>query len=298
MRTKRITLTESGPLRACLRVEREWRGSTMVEEISLGHNDDQLRVGVTLDWREPGHLLKLCFPTALETPSSWYEVPFGAIERPVDGAENPGQSWVEISGLLDGRPAGLAVVNNAKHGYDVSPANEGATPSIGITAVRSPVYAWHDPRRLDPAESYSYQDQAVQSFRYLLVPHAGDWRDAVLPRRAAELGSPPRAMLESFHPGSLPPRHGYADDGGGAVMVTALKGTEDDTAGLIVRAVETTGRPAEARIELPMIGRVITASFGPYQIRTFRVPTDGGDIVPVDLIEWELPRRIPRQRPG
>jgi alpha-mannosidase len=84
-------------------------------------------------------------------------------------------------------------------------------------------------------------------------------------------------------------------------MVTAVKGSEDGT-DLIVRAVETTGRPASARIELPMLDRTITAEFGPYQIRTFRVPVDGGDIRDVDLVEWDLPTgrrpRIPRQRRG
>ena len=77
--------------------------------------------------------------------------------------------------------------------------------------------------------------------------HGGDWREAALPRRAAELGSPVRAMLESFHPGSLPPQHSYVSDGGGQLMVTAVKGSEDGTSripDLLVRAVETTGRPA------------------------------------------------------
>src|SRR3712207_9375305 len=101
-------------------------------------------------------------------------------------------------------------------------------------------------------------------------------------------------MLESFHDGVLPPEHSFASDGGGAVMVTALKGSEDDAGGaspgdvdLVVRAVETTGRPGRARIALPLLGRVIEADFGPSQIRTFRVPRGGGDVVEVDLIEWE-----------
>lgn len=291
MRTTGITLRESGPLRARLRVEREWHRSTMVEEFILGHRSDQLEVRATIDWREQAHLLKLCFPTAVAHPVATYEIPFGAIEQPVDGGENPAQSWVDISGTVGDRAAGLSVVNNAKHGYDVSPGTSGGdTPSIGITAVRSPVYSWHDPRQLDPDGCYSYQDQGVQSFRYLLVPHRGDWRDADLSRRAAELGAPVRAMLESFHRGSLPPQHSYLSDGGGQVMVTAVKGTEDGTAtpDLIVRAVETTGRPGRARIELPMLGRVIEADFGPSQIRTFRVPVDEGDIREVDLVEWDL----------
>jgi alpha-mannosidase len=291
MRTTRITLREAGPLRARLRVEREWHRSTMVEEFILGHRADQLEVRVSIDWREQAHLLKIRFPTAVADPVSTYEIPFGAIVKPVDGRENAAQSWVDISGTVGGQTAGLSVVNNAKHGYDVSPATPGGhTPSIGITAVRSPVYSWHDPRQLDPDGFYSYQDQGLQSFRYLLVPHQGDWRDADLPRRAAELGSPVRAMLESFHRGPLPPQQSYLSDGGGQVMVTAVKGSEDGagTADLVVRAVESTGRPGRARIELPILGRMIVADFGPSQIRTFRVPADGGEIREVDLIEWDL----------
>jgi alpha-mannosidase len=286
MPTTRMVLREAGPLRARLRVEREWHRSTLVEEFLLGHDADSLEVRVTIDWREQAHQLKLCFPTGLTRPVSTYEIPFGSIERPVDGAENPGQSWVDVSG----EGAGLAVLTNAKHGYDVSPSG-GGTASIGVTAVRSPVYSWHDPRELDPDGFYSYQDQGIQSFRYLLVPHGGDWRSADLFRRAAELGSPVRAMLESFHRGPLPPRQSYLSDGGGQVMVTAVKGAEDGGArpDLIVRAVETFGRPARVPIEIPLLGRSLTADFGPHQIRTFRIPLDGGEIREVDLIEWDRP---------
>lgn len=289
MHTTRVVLRESGPLRALLRVEREWNRSSMVEEFVLGHRSDALEVRVTIDWREQTHLLKLCFPTAISDPASTYEIPFGSLEKKVDGGENPAQSWVTITGRVGDEPAGLAIVNNAKHGYDVSPGSEaGDTPSIGITAVRSPVYSWHDPRSLDPDGFYSFQDQGVQQFRYLLVPHGRDWRAAGLARRAAELGAPMRAMLETFHPGTLPSELSFGTDGGGQVMVTAVKGSEDDSSDLIVRAVETTGRAARVRIELPVVGRVIETEFGPSRIRTFRVPVGGGEVREVDLIEDDL----------
>jgi alpha-mannosidase len=295
MPTTRMTLREHGPLRARLRVERAWHRSTMVEEFVLHHRGDALEARVTIDWREQAHLLKLCFPTAVADPVATYEIPFGTRRQPADGGEKPAQSWVDVTGTVDGRAAGFAVVNNAKHGYDVSPgAPDGDTPSIGITAVRSPVYSWHDPRQLDPGGFYTFQDQGVQTFSYLLVPHAGDWRDVSLSRRAAELGSPMRAMLESFHPGPLPAELSFATDNAGPVMVTAVKGSEDDSAegagavDLVVRAVETTGRPGRARIELPLLGRVIETDFGPNQIRTFRVPAGGGAIRETDLIEWDL----------
>ncbi len=301
MRVVRTRLVEAGPLRAVLRVERAWGASTVVEEIVLGHDADHLEVRVTLDWREPAHLLKLRVPTALAEPRATFEVPFGTIERPVDGAEQPGQSWVDLTGTVDGpdgpAPAGLVVVNDAKHGYDASPAAADATASLGITAVRSPVYAWHDPRELDPDGAYTYQDQGVQRFRYQLVPHDGDWRAVAPTRRAALLGAPVRAMLETFHDGPLPASTSFADDGGGAVLVTALKPAEDgpaDGADLVVRAVESSGRAAHARVDLPVVGRVLVADLGPHQIRTFRVPRDPAlPVVEVDLVERPLDGSTP-----
>jgi alpha-mannosidase len=293
MALSRIVVRERGPLRSRVRVEREWGSSTLSEEFILDHDARALRVDVALDWREKAHLLKLRFPTAIAEPSATFEIPFGHIERPVDGAEEPAQAWVDLTGTIDGTPAGLTLVTTNKHGYDVSP---GPFPSIGITAVRSPVYSWHDPRLLDPDGIYSFQDQGMQRFSYELVPHRGDWRAADPARRASELGEPVHTMLESSHGGELPRRHSFASDDAGAVMVTALKGSEDggDDADLIVRAVETRGETATSRIRLPLLDRVIEEEFGPSQIRTFRVPRDPTlPVVEVDLIEWPLPQGGP-----
>jgi len=290
MTVDRILTRESGPLRTRVRVERSWGASTLVEELVLDHDAHSVRVDVRLDWHEPLRLLKLRFPTTLADPTATYEIPFGHLERPVDGAEEPAQSWVDVTGTVGGEAAGLTVIVAGKHGYDVSPGDE---PSIGITAVRSPVYAWHDPKVLDPDGIYEYHDQGIQRFSYELVPHRGDWRAAQPARRAALLTSPVRAMLESFHPGELPHTHSFTDDGAGTVMVTAVKGSEDPTpdggTALIVRAVETDGRPGRARIALPVAGREIEADFGPSQLRTFRVPADPAEeIVEVDLLERPL----------
>ncbi|MCU1438447.1 MAG: alpha-mannosidase, partial [Naasia sp.] len=294
MPVERIVVRESGPLRSRVRIERSWGRSTYVEELMLDTDSPYLTVHATLDWREPAHLLKLRFPVALADPTATYEIPYGTLERPVDGAEEPAQSWVDLTGTVGGATAGLTVITTNKHGYDVSPAADDGMPSIGITAVRSPVYSWHDPRLLSDESIYSYQDQGVQRFSYRLVPHGGNWRAAQPTRLAAQLGQPVRAMLESFHEGTLPPIGSFVSDGAGAVMVTAIKGSEDASDGpggadLIVRAVETRGEAASVRLELPLVGRTLDLDFGPSQIRTFRVPADpAGEVVEVDLVEWPL----------
>jgi alpha-mannosidase len=70
----------------------------------------------------------------------------------------------------------------------------------------------------------------------------------------------------------------FADDGGGSVVVTVLKGAEDGD-GYVVRGYETAGRDAEATIELPLLGRTLPLRFGASEIKTVRVPRDPAEPV-------------------
>jgi hypothetical protein len=300
MRVTSVRLVAAGPVRSVVRVERSSGRSRLTEDIILGRDADAVEVRADLDWRERLRLLKLRFPVALAGPRATHEVPYGAVARPVDGSEEPMLTWVDVSGTADaGRPAGLALIVAAKHGTDVLPGGPaGESPSIGLTTVRSPAYAWHEPAELRPGADYAYQDQGRQRFRYLLVPHAGDWREAALARRSAELLCAPRVMLEGSHGGDLPARWSFLRCDSAAVEVTAVKGSEDAPAAggadLVIRAVETFGRHSRARFDVPLLGREIVADFAPYQIRTFRVPAGGGQVEEVDLVEWrtgELPGR-------
>jgi alpha-mannosidase len=258
-----VTLVENGPVRAMLRVETSYGGSTLREDYVLGADAAYVDVNVALDWHEQLKLLKLRYPTTVLDPHATFETPYGHLEREPNGHEDPGQSWVDVSG--GGR--GLAVINDAKSGYDVLGAD------IGVSAVRSPVWAWHDPRELEEGGDFEYMDQGRQRFRVRLVPHAGDWREAGVARLAAELNQPAHAMLESYHDGPLPAERSFADDGGGSVVVTVLKGAEDGD-GYVVRGYETAGRDAAATIELPLLGRTLQLRFGASEIKTVRVPRD------------------------
>jgi alpha-mannosidase len=264
-----VRLLESGPVRAMLRVESRYGNSTLREDYVLGADAKHVDVRVALDWHEQLKLLKLRYPTGIDAATATYETPYGHIGRPASGREEPGQAWVDIS---DGA-RGLAVINDSKYGYDVKGG------SIGISAVRSPVWAWHDPRELEEDGDFQYMDQGRQNFVVRLIPHAGDWRDAHVVRGAAELNQPPFALIETFHDGPLPPAASYAADGDGDVVLTVLKGGED--AGYVVRAYESAGRAAQAT--LSVFGREIDAEFGPNEIKTF-VLRDG-HVTETDLLE-------------
>ncbi|GGO43281.1 alpha-mannosidase [Streptomyces daqingensis] len=281
----RVRLVESGPVRAVLRVESGYQRSLLAEEFVLSAGSRHVEVRTTVDWQEKLKLLKLRFPTALSDVTATHEIPYGHLERTPDGTEEPAQAWVDVTGTLpDGRRAGLAVANDCKYGHDVLGGE------IGMTALRSPVYAWHEPQQLDPDGVYEYLDQGRQEFRMLLIPHGEDWRTADPVRRAAELNQSAFALLETFHEGPLPQRAAYADDGGGSVLVTVVKGDEDGSGDVVVRACESAGRAATARISLPMLGeRSFEAAFGPCEIKTFRVPRDPRlPVTETDLLELPL----------
>jgi alpha-mannosidase len=272
-----VRLVEHGPVRSVLRIESRYERSTLAEELVLGARSRYLEVRAALDWRERHRLLKLRVPTSLDVGRATFEVPYGHLERETGGDEEPAQAWVDVSA----EGAGLSVLNDCKYGHDVKGGD------VGITVARSPVYACHEPATLDPDGIYDYLDQGLQELTYRLLPHAGDWRAAGTVRVAAELNQPPFALLESYHPGGLPQHASYAADGGGDVVVTAIKEAEDGDGALIVRAYESAGRAAHATIDLPLVDRTIEADFGAHELKTFRVPRDPeAAVAETSLLEW------------
>jgi alpha-mannosidase len=262
-----VELIENGPVRSIVRVVSTYGSSRLREDYVVAAGVPYVDVRVALDWHEPLKLLKLRYPTSVETSEATFETPYGHLPRPAAGDEEPGQSWVDVSGA----DRGLTVINDAKYGYDVRGGD------IGISAVRSPVWAWHDPRELEDGGDFEYMDLGRQSFTVRLVPHAGDRAAADVVRRSLELNQPPFALIETYHDGPLPQRQSFATDGGGDVVVTAVKRAEDSD-DWVVRAYGTAGREATARIEL--FGSTIEARFGPNEIKTFVGPRE------TNLLEW------------
>jgi alpha-mannosidase len=272
----RIRLADEGPLRATLRAEclRPADGSRIVTEYTLHRDHDRIDVAVTVDWHGRYEILKLRFPVAAgaDAVATW-ETSYGVAERPMDGIERPGQRWLDVSGA-DG---GVSVLNDSKYSSDVLDGE------IGLTVLRSPAYAWHTPYEPDPDGIYPFIDQGTQSFRYAILPHDGDWRAAGTVRAAMELNAEPITILETAHAGPMPATASFVRCSEPSVIVTVLKRAEIGDA-LIVRAHETAGQAAEARIELPRWGIGWAAAFGPWELKTFRIEPDGS-VRETDLLE-------------
>jgi len=277
-----VKLVEHGPVKSVIRVRSSYGASTLVQDFAMYRELPQIEVRCTVDWHEHWKMLKLRFPLNFNFIKATYEIPYGHIERAVNGEEEPGQSWLDVSGVARGNDElyGLSLLNDGKYSFDVH------NKTLSMTVLRSPIYAHHDPYVPDSDEHYVFIDQGVQHFRYTLLPHAGSWEGGGTVRRAAELNSPPVTVVETFHQGTLPQSDSFASADQPNIVVSALKQAEDGD-DLVLRCYETDKLLTQATIRLPRWERVIEASFAPCEIKTFRIPRDSGrPVVETDLLEW------------
>ncbi|HZG87084.1 alpha-mannosidase [Paenibacillus sp.] len=278
-----VKRVEHGPVKSVVRVTSEYGHSKLVQEFAMYRELDRIDVKVTVDWREKFKMLKLVFPVNLIFTRQSYEIPYGYIEREHNGEEEPGQSWIDYSGIVRGKDTvyGVSLINDAKYSYSIH------NKEMAMTVLRSPIYAHHDPLVPDPNGQYSFIDQGIQTFHYTLLPHENNWEDAGTVQRAAELNQRPIAIIETYHEGELPQSDSFLSIDKPNVVVGALKKAEDND-DMILRCYETTKAATDAVIRLPKWNREIQAKFAPCEIKTFRIPKRPEEPVrETNLIEWE-----------
>ena len=266
---KSIRLIDNGPVKAVIRVTSGYEASELVQDFTMYRELDQIDVHVTVDWHEHFKMLKIRFPVNITSGKAVYEIPYGSIERPAKGDEEPGQKWVDLTGEGNNskRRYGLSLLNDGKYSFDINGSD------IGITVLRSPIYAHHMPYIPEPDRQYSFIDQGIQHFTYALLPHEGGWQDAGTVRRAAELNHKPIIVSATYHPGVFPLTESYLSVDQDNIYVSVNKKAEDND-DMIIRCVETSKKPADTVIYLPKWDRRIAAHFGPSEIKTFRIPRD------------------------
>ncbi|MBI5031693.1 MAG: alpha-mannosidase [Chloroflexi bacterium] len=279
-----VKLIEQGPVKLVLRVISTYGASRLTQDFTLYQDMDHIDVHVTVDWHEQFKMLKLRYPVNVHPARATYEIPYGHIERPANGDEEPFQSWLDVSGVSrdSGVPYGVSILNDGKYSADVKDSD------IGLTVLRSPIYAHHSPAMPDPDKEYSFIDQGVRRFTYSILPHSDGWEQAQTPRRAAELNQHPVAFVETYHPhGTLPQCDSFVVVDADNVIVSVVKQAEDDDDSLIVRAYETNQTATRTAIRLLKWNRVIDAAFAPCEIKTWCVPRDlSKPITETNLVEW------------
>jgi len=283
-----IKVLENGPLRASVRITTTYGNSELSTDWILSSGSRYLEARVTLDWHEHLKMLKFSFPADIDSPVATYETSYGNIERLTNGDEDPGQRWIDVTGNKNGMVYGLTVINDAKYGYNV-PGND-----LRISVARSAVYAHHNPKVLDMKAEHIWQDQGIQTFRMLLVPHKDSWKKNNIVRITEEFIASSLMIYQGIHDGEMQKSGSFISADPENIIVPAIKLAEsgDD---LILRCVETTGLACEATLDLTFANRKWKGKFSPYEIKTLRMNRKSGEIREVNLLEEEPP--IPRFAP-
>jgi len=219
-----VKAIEHGPWRVAVEVRLKLNDSRVTVTYALTTGSPVVQVGVKTRWLERGSWetgiprLQIALPCALVGPSGRYEVPFGAVTRPADGRTVPALRWAAAVGHIDGKPAGVQLMNDGAHGHEL----DGST--LRLQLVRS---------SFDPDPLPEIGDHA---WRIGILPWIGARSEAELVRAAAAFDQPLDPVGCGVHGGELP----SSADGISAthpdVVVTALK-PADDGKGLVVRLV-------------------------------------------------------------
>jgi alpha-mannosidase len=278
----RVEIVERGPIRATMRVTSTWGNSMVVQEFSLARGQRRIDWTLEIDWHEQAKALKLAVPVDVFDSEATFEVPYGVIVREASGNEEPLQHWMDVTGIADGGTYGVALLNDCKYGGDVLGSE------MRLTLLRSPIYAFHDPRITEPDVTYEWTDQGTQTVRCALLPHKGSWQDARTVREGWALNVPLISRLEAAHEGELPPAQGFVKGGPENVVVTVVKRAEDD-GDFILRLYETDGRDGEVTVSMPTESASCVFPLGHFEIKTLRCSRRTGKLVTTEVDMLERP---------
>lgn len=273
-----VKVLERGPLRVTIRTVSTYGNSSLSADWSLSAGSRHLEARVTLNWNECLKMLKFSFPVNVEAPAATYETSYGHIIRDTNGDEDPGQRWIDITGNRNGGLYGLTLINDAKYGYNVI-GND-----MRVSVARSAVFAHHVPKKLDDETEYYWMDQGIQTFRMLLVPHKGNWKENNIPRIAEEFMSPLIPVYQGIHGGSMPKTDSFLAVDSPGIVITAIKKAEK-SGDIIFRCVETLGEAVAATVDMPFLHAKWRGNFRPCEIKSLSVNTKTGAVKEVNLLE-------------
>ena len=193
--------------------------STVVQDIVLTAQDRRIDFHTHIDWRERQVLLKVYFPVNVFSDQASYEIQYGVLRRPTCVNTEYDFARFEVCGHRFGDISeadyGVALLNDAKYGYDIH------QNILGLTLLKSSV---------SPDET---ADRHMHDFTYSLLPHAGDLDHSEVQDQAIRMNIP-LLVMPSRDLGKVTSLLTCSHED---VIVDTIKKAEDDSA-VIIRLYE------------------------------------------------------------
>ncbi|MFJ4856057.1 MULTISPECIES: alpha-mannosidase [unclassified Streptomyces] len=279
-------VTELAADGAAVRVERSFGDSRVVQLLTVPARAKRLDIATEVDWHETERFLKLAFPLDVKADRYASETQFGHVYRPTH--QNTSWEWAKFEACnhrfvhVDEPGWGVAIVNDATYGHDVTRAvrtgaDAGTTTTVRASLLRAPRYP-------DPET-----DQGVHRFHHALVPGA-TIGDAVREGHRANL--PERRVTGTA--AEVAPLVTVDND---AVVVSAVKLADDRSGDLVVRLYEAHGGRARATVRVDgfATARAVPADLLERPLNDAERPAEhaGGVVLalrPFQLVTLRLPR--------
>ena len=230
----KISIDETGPLRACLKISRTYCNSTVTQRIMLtdGGEDDRIDIETSVDWNEKGKLMKATFPLAYGAAEATYDIGLGHVMRGNNTDtqyEVYAHQWADLT-AEDGT-YGVTILSRDKYGWDKPDDN-----TLRLTLFHSPTAS---------KDRYTFQsglDHGHHTFTYSIVGH----RSALDPSLAAVasdiLNNRKFTAVSTKHDGALGKTFSFASTSDNDLRIKCLKKAEDGD-GFIIRVYEMSGDP-------------------------------------------------------
>lgn len=271
-----IEVVEETAVSASLKIVHKFLSSTITQIITIYKDIPRIDFDTVADWHEQHIFVKVAFPVDILSDKATYEIQYGAVERPAhvntswDSAkfEVCAHKWADFGEA----GYGVALMNDCKYGYDI---HDSIMRMSLIKCGTSP----------NPVA-----DQGEHVFKYSLMPHSGDWREAEVVKEAFAVNCPLVAAKATGN-GSLPAEYSFVSADAPNVIISVAK-EACDSENIIVRAYEAHGKRTKSRIQLGVdivgacevdmleekvyeklmvINNSFATVFKPYEIKTFRI---------------------------
>ncbi|MFW5831443.1 MAG: glycoside hydrolase family 38 C-terminal domain-containing protein, partial [Prolixibacteraceae bacterium] len=274
----KIWMAENGPLAATIAVETtmelpafgyrpnkgtegdskrssETRQLLIISEFTLKKGERKLNCKTTVKNNIRDHRLRLCLPTGINAEHTNADGHFIVENRPVqpqksaDGDFYPGmqtlpmQRFVDIS---DGKH-GFAFLTNSIGEYEMLRDKDHTLVLTLFRSVENRICSEYRSSGYFP-EQEGGQCLRDMVFEYALMPHAGDWKEADVPKYANQLNVP--LMIYQFSPaanGVLPASRPMFSVSPSVLQVSALKKSEKEDA-LLMRMYNPAMNAIEGKI--------------------------------------------------
>jgi len=228
-----IRITENGPVRVSLEVERESRGSRFVQQVRLlaGSSAGRVEFNNHIDWISRQSALKAVFPLTVSNPLATYNTGMGTVQRGNNDSvkyEVPDYRWLDLTNTAG--DYGVSFYTGAKYGSDKPADNQ-----LRLTLLYT------------PGTRSDFKDQATldfgkHDFLYALFGHAKGCQEAGSNALAERLDQPLVSFTTARHEGNSGRTFSFLSIDYPSVSLMAVKKAETNDV-LIVRLQETSGQP-------------------------------------------------------